>query len=362
MSQDFKLKQACPHRVKGEWLALEEDRQTLAPVKNPSSKKVRVQRDGLDIPKQGLYSDLEITTSQGQPFSVDESTEELTFSVNNGSEQTVTLPRGGAVSSDRIARRIENRAEKLEARATENGKIAIRVSPAVNRSQKSLFLKGGSAHSVLGLPDRRRYVNRQIVPGWALIDEEGPFGDPQRKIKFASPLRSSDGVFEVSYYTQQKDCRRCQGLGIEDDLRYNRSGDPIFAEDEQLLLQEVRKIVFTVQGSNIFFKWYGTSITNSIGTKISQGGDALKTQLTAEISKSLDRYRQLKMEQAKIQPVSNEEFLLKVRNLIVEQDSADPTVFRVQIDMINRQNQVKSVQRTITLGQSESTSNQTLSG
>lgn len=351
MSKDFKLKNKCPHFVMGEWLAPNEDRKTLEPIKNPSSNQVEVYINGNQIPKRGLYSSLSISTRVSQPFEISSNKNKVEFSINGGADQTVDLPTGNNVSADQIADAIEEGSEKLEVESS-NGKVVLEVEESVNKVQKSLFLKGGSAHSSLGLPERRFYKNRKVHPGWGIVRDEDQFGQLDKKIVFEESLKAIDDVIEVSYYTRQRDCRRCGGLGIEDDIRHDQSGDPVFIRNEGLLLQEVQKIVFTRKGSNVFFKWYGTSLYESIGEKIIEGGSALRSQFLAEISNVLERYRQIKTQQANVQPVTNEEFLLQVDNINIEQ-GVDPTVFRIEIDLVNRNNEVKNISKKVAINSSD---------
>ena len=353
MSKDFKLKQTCPHSVVGEWLAIEDDRRTLRPVKNPSSGEIEIQINGKKIPKKGLYSDLSISTQKSEPFEITEDHNEIKFSVNNKFDQKIQLPRGTNLSANQIADRVEKKSSGLNL-SIQNGKITFGIEQPVDRTKKSFFLKGGSAHKNLGLPKRRFYRNKRIHPPWSIVKEENSFDQERKKIVFEEPLKSGDDIIEISYFTKRENCRRCQGLGIEDDIRHNQEGDPQFVRDEDLLLQEARKIVFTVKGSNVFYEWYGTNLVDSIGSKISQRGDALQSQFITEISSVLDRYRQIKTQQSQIQPVSNRELLLKIRNVNVQQDNADPSVFRVQIELINRSNEVERLSKTIVLNANES--------
>jgi hypothetical protein len=333
-----------------EWLAVQPDRQTLRPVGNISSKDVELEINGEDVPKRGLYSELSITTTKREPFSVPSDENKIKLSVNKGEDQIITIPAGESVSAFQISKSIQNQSEDINSEAN-NGHVVLSVDKTVNKKYKSLFLKNGSAHSSIGLKDRRFYKNKQVYPAWYITKEETLFGDSRRIVEFEEPLNSEDDIIEASYYTRQKDCRRCQGVGIEDDIRYNQQGEPRFVRDEQLLLQEAEKIVFTIRGSNVFYQWYGTSLKESIGSKIIGGNDSLRGQLVAEITDALNRYRQIKSQQKNIQPVSNEEFLLKIREISVTQDDVDPTVFDVDIELSNRSNRRRSISKTIVLNE-----------
>jgi hypothetical protein len=346
MSKDFKLKHTCPHFVMGEWLAIGQDRRTLTPVTDPSSTQtVELFVNGHRIPKQGLYSDVSVRSQKGQPYTFPEDQNEFTLSVNNGPSQTVSFEENKPLSGQHVSQRLSRQVEGVDASIDDMGHLVLSVSQSVGR-QESLFLRGGSGHPSLGLKDRRYYQNKKVTPGWEWIERTTLQGQQRKAVRFEEPLRSTEDIIELSYYTRQSDCRRCQGQGIEDDIRFDRRGDPVFVEDEELLLQEVQKVTFTVKGTNVFYQWYGTSLMDAIGTKVLPGGDVLEEELTSEIVNALNRYRDVKQQQSSIQPVSDEEFLLRINTIQVEQ-GADPTVFNVDIDIQNRDRSTQTISKKI---------------
>jgi phage baseplate assembly protein W len=188
------------------------------------------------------------------------------------------------------------------------------------------------------------------VPGWEIIKDKNNMDPHARVIRFHEPLRTDDDIFEVSYHTVRGVCRRCMGLGIENDFRHDRKGDPIFVENQRLLLQEVEKIVFTVKGSNLFHRWYGTSISELIGTKIVGGGQYVETQLVTEVSDALERYKQIKEQQSRYQPVSRKEMLQRIVSIEVKQDKYDATVFDVSIVLESQSGELEQITDTLLVG------------
>jgi len=114
-----------------------------------------------------------------------------------------------------------------------------------------------------------------------------------------------------------------------------------------LLVQEVEKIVFTIRGSNIFYSWYGTTLSDLVGQKIVGSGQLVESQLVTEIALTLDRYRDVKIQQSKLQPVTDQEFLMRIKNIEVRQDDVDSTIFRIRVDLQNRSDQVDQIQKTL---------------
>lgn len=347
MAKDLLLKHVCPHFVVGEWLAVEDDRKRLIPIKNPSSSQVVIERNGVLVPQEGLFSKVSIAGTEIQPFEIKRGVNDtFRFTVNEGSLQTATLPSGERISAAKIAQSITEQTTGIQCFES-NGRV--RVATYEGGDNVTLFLKKGSAHLTLGFPDQRFYQGREVVPPWNLVKTPNTVDELARHISFERPLKTVDDVFEVSYYTRREDCRRCQGIGVEHDLRHDTYGDPEFVDGIDLLVQEVEKIVFTIQGSNIFYSWYGTSLSDLIGSKIARAGRILESQLVNEISTTLERYRNVKIQQSKHQPVGDQEFLLKVKNIFIRQDQLDPTIFRIRIDLQNRAQEVDQIRKTLSI-------------
>jgi len=347
MAKDLLLKHVCPHFVVREWLAIESDRTIINTVRLPSSVRVEVRANGIIIPNGGLTSPVSVASRNAEPFEITRNVnDELRFTVNEGSLQTVFLPTGQNVTTALIVEAINEQAQGLVA---EESNRRIRLTTDTTGESTTLYLQGGSAHTTLGFTSSRFYRGKTIFPAWNLTRRPNTVDPLERRIEFANPVRTADDIFEVSYFTRRQECRRCSGLGIENDIRFDDRGDPIFVTGIDLLAQEVEKITFTIRGSNVFYNWYGTSITDLIGTKIIRGGSLIETQLLTEISNTLERFRSVKTQQAGLQPVGDQEFFQRVRNISVVQDPDDPTVFRIRIDIQNAADEVAQLQQNLVL-------------
>jgi hypothetical protein len=300
----------------------------------------------IEVPRQGVYAKVQIKGTSLQPFDIFENKNDvLKIQVDKDVVQTITLPKGKSIGIKSIVDSINNQASGFHASNLNNYLLLEHKDKGgVNTT---IQLHGGSAHKTLGLPSVRFFKGKEVLPPWDLVKPSGTPDELARLIVFDTPLKSSDDIFEVSYVTRREDCRRCQGLGIENDIRHNDIGEPEFVEGIDLLVQEVEKIVFTIKGSNIFYTWYGTSINSLVGSKIVAGGRFLETQLVSEINTTLERYRNIKVQQAKYQPVRDQEFLMKVKSVIVTQDPDDPTIFRVKVDLQNRAGVVDSLNKLL---------------
>lgn len=345
MSKDLRLKHTCPHLVSCEALALDADRRTLRTVQPPSSNAVLVYINGQFVPRTGVFSRIEVTSLIPQPYLIEASDNDVvSISVNDGPTQTVTLPTGVAVSAEDIATVLDDNLTGVTVHA-EKGRIVFLHEQAGPNT--TLAMKGGSAHATLGLKELRVYRGRQVLPGWTLIRDPRSPVPTDRVIYFNEALKAQDDIIEVTYTTQRSLCRRCNGLGLENDFRYDQVGEPLFVENQILLLQEVEKIVFTIKGSNVFHTWYGTSLFNLIGSKIGAGGQILEAQLITEIQTALENYQNIKDRQALSQEVTALEQLRRIVSIEVRQDPRDLTVFRVSVALENRAGRIEQFEDTL---------------
>lgn len=345
MAKDLLLKHVCPHYVVREWLQIESDRRTLNTVRLPSSQAIRLEVNGIEVPKAGLAAPVSVAGTLRQPFEIVRNVNDvLRLTVDDESLQIIYLPVGTQVSAKVVVEAINEQAVGFEA-TTNFGRIRLTTESV--GSESTLYLQGGNGHETLGLAATRFYRGRDIIPGWDLVRTPNTVDQRERQVKFRSQLKSSDDILEVSYFTRQQECRRCSGLGIENDIRFDDRGDPIFVTGIDLLAQEIEKISFTIRGTNIFYDWYGTSITALIGSKIVRGGSYLETQLVNEIGNTLERFRSVKNQQARLQPVTDQEFFQRVKTLSVVQDPQDPTVFRIRIEIQNAANEVAELTQNL---------------
>jgi hypothetical protein len=190
----------------------------------------------------------------------------------------------------------------------------------------------------LGISVNREYRGKNVVPGWYLLQAPGTVNiRPLRYIVFDQPLRSTIDYVEINYTTVQSECRRCGGTGVENDWRYTVTGDVIQVVDEALLIQEVLKLIFTEIESNPFHTWYGTSLNDQIGRKISVG-NLLQNMIIQDIYRAFGRWQSIKKQQeiAIGQFVSDAEYPYRLLNVSVQQSQQDYTVFFVNMTVQNR--------------------------
>ena len=345
MSKDFELKQRCPHYVRKEWVPIQPDLRSIFPLEAPSSQDIELRRNGMKVPRNGLNRPAKTQTSLNGPFRFEkDEDDEFRLSVDADTTQVVKLPLGSEVTLDAVLQRLWENLTGVNIESQERG---FSIATESRGPASSLHFDQGSAHTVLGLPYHRHIQGANIFPGWTIQHDEDAEITHDRFIRLDRPAYADDNIYEVSYFTRQADCRRCQGFGIEFDIRFDDNGAPITLTGEELLLQEIEKITLTVRGSNIFHQWYGTSLVNLVGEKAAPNSDVLTSQMRKEIAEALDRYKDIKSQQKRFQSVPPEEFLLNVLSIDIQQPPNSPSSFEIKIRVQNKAGDIGTTTETI---------------
>jgi hypothetical protein len=327
MSKDFQLAFPCPHLVMEEVVALGADRRSLVP-KGPvaASGVVRVLvNDEAYVPPGGLFAQAQLTASFSGPFRVQAC--DRTFTVEGSTESaSFELPVGNRVSSTDVLRMLLNgladvAPEVVQGRLvlTDTGRAGLASSVKV----------GGPGAASLGFTQQRGARGRQVYPGWGLASS--PSLVTGRYPQFVAPVRQNP-VFKVTYVTEGNLCPRCVGTYIENDYRFNLQGDSVLVQDENLLYQAALKILLTQLRSNPYHPGYGSAIMSRVGTK---AVGAVTSLLTGDVQTALANLQLMQQEQAKHQTVSAKERLYAVTSVRVTPSPSDPTVFEVDVSVVN---------------------------
>jgi phage baseplate assembly protein W len=350
MSFDRKIDQVCTHRVVEEALFLDTDMQTAKPQRPiASAVSTQVRIDGVSyVPSQGIVLPAEMVSGKAGPYSITQGVnDKLVLNIDGGEDQTITVRSGKKIATRDVVRDL-NQAVSDGSFEEVEGRIRLRTG----RTGKFAFLHvkpGSTIAPILGLIEDRVFRGLKSVPGWSIVRDPSTLDDrPTRLVVFDSPLKGFSDYVELNYVTVRQECRRCGGIGVENDWVYGRRGDTIEVRDEALLLQEILKIMFTVQGSNPFHTWYGTGLTDSIGSKLV---GMVQNLIVTEISTAFSRWQSIKKQQEEAvgQFVSDREFPFQLLNVRVEQSSQDPTVIFVSATVQSRSGSPIDIERGIRL-------------
>jgi hypothetical protein len=350
VSLDRKIDQVCPHQVRDEFLFIMDDRQTVSPLRPiASADSVSVRINGLaDIPSFGVQVQARVVGTIEGPFTVTASTNRLVVQVNDDLPQTIVLPPLTGVTAHKLAEMLSLNVQGLTFFAERN-RVGVGTS-LLGQDATFSFLVGSTISTVIGVTVSRIYRGRTPFPGWTLVSDPSTLSDrPRRLVYFDEPFPSDSNFVEISYSTVKEECRRCGGLGVENDWVYGTNGEVVTVSDETLLIQELLKITYTVRGSNPFHSWYGTTIVEKIGTKNAASG-VLQNAITSDVYTMFARWQGIKKFQGdKIQFVSDEEFPFRLVSVRLDPSQTDPTVLFLNIEVQNRSSKTFTISRGLVL-------------
>lgn len=331
MSVEPQLAHPCPHMVMEETVRLGDDRRTLstrAPV--ASTNVIRVlANDEFYVPPGGLYSQAQITGAIGGPFRVQDC--DTTFTVRSSTEfASITLPVGPRIDSGTIIRLLQ---AQLHGVAIEDVNGHLVLTDVSTIGPDSSLVIGGDAAPSLGFERQRGARGRRIYPGWELLARADSVTN--RFPRFREPVRTNP-QWKVTYTTVPERCPRCGGTFVENDQRFDLTGDVILIQDENLLYQSALKILLTRIRSNPYQPFYGSNLQSRIGAK---AVGAITTLLTEDVQTALTTMQRLQGEQAKYQRVTAKERLYAVHSVRVLPSNLDPTAFQIDVVVSNASGQ-----------------------
>lgn len=346
MSFDFQLAHACPHLTVEEEVVLGADRRELRtrqPVASSTFVRITV-NDQLTVPREGLLSRAQLSGSVSGPFRIVKNENKISIQNRTQSVVDVDLPVGPRVTTDQVVRVLDT--------ALRNGQVSIvpqnlngylRLTDLSDQGTRSQVRVSGPATAQVGFVHQIRARGRVVYPSWDFADFSTVSMTPglssvrdvtARFPKFTQPVKGNP-VFKVSYTTYQQYCRRCQGFGIENDYLIGADGSPLTIVNEDLLNQDVLKVLSTIKGSNPFNSEYGTTLLTRIGTKALGTGIA---SINEDVVNSLTVFQRLQEAAGQYQEITARQRLANVIAINTFPSEFDPTVFEVQVIAANASN------------------------
>lgn len=352
MSYDRKLEQVCPHLVVEEALFLNADRRSvrpLRPIASAASVRVRMNAEQ-EVGSTGYAVPAIAKGSLPGPFNIRVGVNDrLVVSVNGGPDQVLVAPTGFGINAVALAKALSSSASGIAFKASRRFQVQA-FTGVRGAAARILFKTGSTLAPTLGLTVGRVYRGLDVFPSWSLITDPSTLSDrPTRLIVFDSRIDSATDFLEINYTTIRQECRRCGGVGIENDWQYTSAGGLIKARNAELLSQEVLKITYTEKGSNPFFPWYGTGLLEAIGKKISDHG-LMQNLILSDLQEAFRRWQGIKRDQEDVpQFVSDEEFPFRLLVANLEQDPVDPTIIYVNAVVQNRSSSPIQISRGLQL-------------
>lgn len=291
---------------------------TTASLPYPVAGSLSVRVDGRDVPAGGLRHAAQLWSSTFEPYSRDKE-QSLTVKTDAGTA-TFTFPARYLSASDVC--RIFNANPLVVATAADR---RFRLGSRKTGSESLVSVEGTALES-LGLAIQRvsRGVNQ--YPGWSLGRDSA--GD-SRVLIFQEALPANLPV-TVGYRAVANWCPRCQGSGVENDLRATPQGAVATVANHDLLYQRCLKVVLTRLGSNPYVTRYGTNLIDMIGKKNVAG---LSQAVNEEVRNALSLMQSIDRQQTKIQSMTLAERLGEVVRVQTTVDPQDPTIMQVDVEV-----------------------------
>lgn len=119
------------------------------------------------------------------------------------------------------------------------------------------------------------------------------------------------------------------------DLSISTTGDVDIVQNTDKLVQDILKIILTPQGSNRFYKWYGSKITSNVIGEV-LGPYYTKVELTRAIEESLNNLMKLQQTQAIYQTTSPAETIYSIDYIDISKDQDDPRLYNILVSVLTQ--------------------------
>jgi phage baseplate assembly protein W len=291
---------------------------------------IELRLDGLRVPSEGLKRRAEWVLGQGSPYKI-----------KGGMDTLVVYQDHNLVVSETLPSKIYTQEEMrsyLSGILGSGFSVSLRGKSVVVEmlDGRELRVEGGVLMS-LG-QSSGVYVAREKVlfPSWRLVKLVGSRG---HKVLLGKNF-ISESILDMSYTTEKSYCRRCGGTGVENDILFDEFGGVKLIGGYDLLYQRVAKCLLTELGSNPYHSFYGSNAMSLIGQKVSAG---VAISLRTSVQTALDTLIDVQTQQSKVQEMSLEERVKRVRSIEVSTIGNDETSYLVRVSVESLSMQVVGV-------------------
>lgn len=153
----------------------------------------------------------------------------------------------------------------------------------------------------------------------------------------------------IDYAVEKIYCLKCAIHPELADYYLDPLGNYEKVENEDKLVQDLRKITITVKGSDHVAAWYGTTFEVIIGTV--QIPDFVKTRISSEIVNALTNLKNAQIQQEEYQEMTPNEFLDFISSITVTQNETEPTYYHTEVNVVTQAGTPFTVEQQVTAEQ-----------
>jgi hypothetical protein len=362
MSFDFATERLCSHEVWFETAQLDTFvRNTVRFQRQPSTNRVNVYVDGVEVPPSGLYVSGFITSTRKEPYRIRSGYNDMLYiQVGREMPRLVQLLAGSTVRVKDLAADLQKKVPNLQFTAT-NGRLTISSWTAMPSSTFTLpdpvwtdrtrsmpnTWRASRGAAELGFVLGRSVSRRLVYPGWKIVMDPNSYTD-EKILVFDTPLQGDSPFVQLTYVVPRQLCRRCFGTQIEFDYGVVNGGYERVT-GTNLLLQEFDKFLFTRIGSHWKWSWLGSKLADRIGGKYITQGGVTNAFVTMDVNQAFRSYQSVKSKQDAMlfQEVSDAEYPVDFADLSVIGDPNDPTTAIVQGTIVSRSHESVELKRIV---------------
>lgn len=313
MSYDFRLRNACDHRVVQERVFLESDSQRiLIPrfVSNSRVFKLYINGELIDPRDEEFGYIVRVRTEIGE--TIDTGTDTLVHIKDNEYKlREDDILNETLVFRDLLDLNTVYDPSNFEVYTDVDYKTVVRVLPTSTITENS-------------------WVHMTYDYAAKFVESSNY---EQFEVVFDQAIISDSFVFEVTYTTDTFNCRKCNGLDYLNDLALDTVGNYLTVEGTDKLLQDAYIFTFTRKGSDPFYPRLGTFLLDFIGTRFTESKEV---QMQVDVRDTLLLLQKLQRDQAKVQFISDPETFESFQKVKVEQDENDLTRFNIRVRINSR--------------------------
>ena len=119
------------------------------------------------------------------------------------------------------------------------------------------------------------------------------------------------------------------------DISVSSTGDVNIVVNTDKLIQDVIKILLTSQGTNKFYRWYGSTIAKRVIGEV-LGPYYTKVEMTRAIEDSLNNLMKLQQAQALYQDTSASETLSGINYIDIVREDSDPRLYSIIVSVLTK--------------------------